>query len=87
MLPDCICEAKLINLIFFRKFLLLENAVGPGWFELDWKEEEDGAEGEKDAFFDFDDETSAGAFTPQQRRAAGGALKGSARKKTTRWAD
>ena len=35
--------------------------------------------------FDFEDEfTSSGTFdTPQQRRTPGGALKGSARKKTT----
>jgi len=39
----------------------------------------------KDLAFDFEDEfASTGAFdTPQQRRPLGGALKGSARKKTT----
>lgn len=49
------------------------------------EEKEGGADGEKDTFFDFDDETSVGAFTftPQQRRAEGGGLKGSARRKTT----
>jgi len=54
--------------------------------EVGKEEEEDApADDGKDLAFDFEDEfTSSGTFnTPQQRRPLGGALKGSARKKTT----